>query len=330
MMNATLRAMAPITGLLLLASFSAAEPFNPAWVGADARWVAHIDVDRARGAEGLRRLLRGHLDLEDRDLERLQRRLGVEIAGLDADDFSFLCAYGSGDGHSETAIIGATPGAMDWFVSWMSRTGEAQEDQEVQQWAVRSWRRHGRLTAMTTLELPVAAGGDGGGGGGGAMIVADSVEEVVAAAQVITGEAPSLADAEETGLRARPAPGSIVFLAADGIDEFQGLRPRAVALREAKRLVLDFGEGDERMFLEATITAAGPEQARGTRDVLGGLRAWGRMAIAQSDRASQCAKLLDALELRVDGADVVITWSAAADSLPEAPEPPEPAEAPSP
>src|SRR5690606_31499551 len=173
---------------------------------------------------------------------------GVDTAGLDADAFSFICAYGSGDGHSETAIIGATPAAIEWFVSWMSRAGEAQEDQQAQKWMVRSWRRHGRLTAMTTIDLPAGGGGDGGSA---AMIVADSVEEVVAAARVISGEAPSLADAGESPLAARPAPGSIVFLAADGIDEFKGLRTRAVALRDAKRLALDFGEGDERVVPEA-------------------------------------------------------------------------------
>src|SRR5690606_21600885 len=116
---------------------------------------------------------RGHLDLEDRDLERLQRRLGLGIAGRDAEAFSFICAYGAGDGHSETAIIGATPAAIEWFVSWMSRTGEAQEDQQAQKWMVRSWRRHGRITAMATIDLPAGGGGDGGSA---AMIVADSVE----------------------------------------------------------------------------------------------------------------------------------------------------------
>jgi hypothetical protein len=317
MMTTFLRTLAPITGLLL-ATLAAAEPFNSAWVSADARWVAHIDVDRAREAEGLRRLLRGHVELDEGDVERLQRKLDVQIAGLDADDFSFICAYGTGDGQSETAVIGASPRAVEWFVNWMSRAGEAQDDQQAQQWSVRSWRRHDRLTAMTTIDLP---------GGGSAMVIADSIEEVVSGAQVVSGEAPSLASVDDSPLRARPALGSVVFVAAEGLDEFEGLRPRAVALRDAKGLVLDFGEGAERMFLEARVMAADPEHAMRTRDVLGGLRAWGRMAIAQSGRASRCADLLDALELQVDGVEVVVSWSAAAASLPEAPEP---AEAPSP
>lgn len=323
-MKATLRAMAPIT-VLLLGQLAAAEPFDAAIVAADARWVAHIDVDRAREAEGVRRLLQGHMNLGKHDLDRLQRRLGVDAAGLDGEGFSFICAYGSGDGHSETAIIGATPETIEWFASWMARAGEAQPDQQSGEWVVRSWRRHGRLTAMTALELA---------GGGRAMVIADSVDEVVAGAQVATGRARSLADVEESELRARPSAGSIVFLAAEGIDEFEGIRPRAVALRDAKRLVLDFGEleapeaerpdeqADEaaadggRMFLHATITAAGPEQAQSTRDVLGGLRAWGRMAIAQSERAKQCAPLLDAFELRVEGADVIVSWGAEFSALP--------------
>jgi hypothetical protein len=317
-MNAAIQRLAPIT-MLLCAALAAAEPFNPALVSADARWVAHIDFDRARESEGLSRLLKGHLAPDEDDLQRLQRRLGVQIAGLDGDDFSFICAYGAGDGHSEIAIIGAAPGAVDWFLSWMSATGEAQPDEQAGPWLVRSWRRHGRLTAMARVELPAAAGAEALRG---AMVIADSVEEVVAGAQVAAGQAPSLADAGDAALKARPAAGSILFLAADGIDEFQGLRPRAVALREATRLKLDFGESrgaEPRMYLEATVSTTGPEQAIATRDVFSGLRGWGRMAIAQSDRARQCAPLLDAFKLSVDGADVVISWSAEVDALPQPP-----------
>src|SRR5690606_22966845 len=122
-------------------------------------------------------------------------------------DIAFICAYGTGDGHSETAIVGATPAAIDWFVSWMSRAGEPEADQQVDGRLVRSWRRHGRLTLMTALELP--SRDHAGDGARAAMVIADSVEEVIAGAQVATGQAPSLADAAETRLIARPGAGSI-------------------------------------------------------------------------------------------------------------------------
>lgn len=308
--------------LTILATVAAAmaEPLNPAYIGAGARWVAHVDVDRAREAEGLRRLLRGEMDLD-----AIERMLCVDISELNAADFSFISAYGNGDGGSEVAVIGGSPRLVDWFAGWMGEAGEARPQEQVEQWTVRSWVRAGQITAMTTVDLP---------GDRVAMVLADSADEVVAGARVVAGTAPGLAEATEPLLTARPATGSVVFIAAAEIDEFSGLRRRAMALQEARRLTIDIGEAGESLFLSASLTATGPDQAASLRDLFSGLRAWARMTLKQSARADALVGFLDDLTMRVDGAELSVSWSA---PVPPAPAPeaapeagPEPAEAPPP
>ena len=298
--------IAPLITCLALAAAALAEPFNPAYIGASARWVAHLDVDRVREAPGLQRLLAREDDPEARArAAEYLSRLGVDASSLEPTDFSFICAYGDGDGH-DVAIIGGSQGFADWFTEWMNRAGQARPDQQREQWTIRSWIHKGEPTAMTTLPLP---------GERIALVIASSPDEVVAGAQVMTGLAASLAEAAEPLLQARPSPGAIFFIAARQLDDFTELRPRAVALRETISLVFEAGESADALFISANLTTTGPEQASALRDMLNGMRAWGRMASKQWKRGRVVGEMLGRIEMRVEEADLHISWRAAIESL---------------
>jgi hypothetical protein len=244
----------------------------------------------------------------------LERILGVEISDLEGADFSFLTAYGDGAGSSDVAIVGGSPRIVEWFADWMDRAGEPQPQAPAQtetraepgRSAVRQWIHRGSPTAMMSVDLP---------GDRVAMIIADSAPEVVGAANVLRGQAASLAAPGPGGqggaatLAARPATGSIIFITAEGVCDFEGFHPRAIALRQTQRLAVDLGEHDGAVFLTASLTATGPEHAAALRDLLSGLRGWGRLALQQPSQR-RLAEFVDRIELRVDGAQIDLTLRA--------------------
>ncbi|MFG0284242.1 MAG: hypothetical protein ACF8R7_07445 [Phycisphaerales bacterium JB039] len=292
---------------LLAAAAALAEPFNPGHVAASARWVAHLDVDRIREADGLQRMLAGAGDAAARDKARaMLQRMGVDPKDLEATDFSFICAYGAGAADQAVAIIGGNQAMVDWFIDWMSAAGEAQPPIDRHDHTIRTWLHQGELTAMLTASLD---------GGRTAMILASSADEVIAAARVLADQSPSLADVETAIIDARPAPGAILFIAARDMQTYAAVQPRAVALRETTDLTIQAGESAGALFFSAELVTTGPEQASALRDMLNGMRAWARLASRNWPRAETLGSMFDAIQMRIDDSRLHISWQAEIDTL---------------
>ena len=114
---------------------------------------------------------------------------------------------------------------------------------------------------------------------------------------LLDGDAPSLSIGRGETFSVRPSPGSLVFIAAGGIDEFDDFEPASEILRLAEGFAIDIGEDEGDVVARAQVAARDEETARHISQVLQGMIALGYLAAGQDDDLEPLRALASALHI---------------------------------
>jgi hypothetical protein len=280
--------------LALLAAPLAAAPLAPerldkTCLPADVRWFAHVDLEALARSELYAALSEGGtLRLED-EVDELAE-LGLDPL-KDLTSVTLFCA--SADDEDGILLL----------------NGNARVDAALEKLKAKDGYRADTLDGRT-----VHAWGDGGDAWYAAVLRRDGSEErmvvqghskraLKAACEVLTGQAKNLAQVAEPRMKAEPAPGSIVFVAAsEKLSELAGVEVASSLVQLAEDLVLDVGETRGELFATLVIETKDEREARQVQQVLQGAVALvGLMAGEEPELAEVLQDLTGGLRVAARG-----------------------------
>jgi hypothetical protein len=283
-----------LTALLVLPLLSAPVPaggLDRAQVDAQAKWVAHLDIETFRATQ-LHKELKA-MDTEgefERGLAEVASQHGIQLL----DDVHSITAYGTELGEEHGVVIVRGNANVE------SALAKAQTDaggtpvrlgtRECIQWG------KGGDSAISCL-LPAT-------GDRRELLVARTQADLVQALAVLDKQRPALESAPQSELYAAPSAGTIAFVAASGIlEELAGahghdVQQLSVMTRLAKGLRLELGENSGNLFLDLRLRTEKPEDAQRIQKVLEGvLAASGFLHDSNSEAGEVINRLTQAIKV---------------------------------
>ncbi len=284
-------------GLGLLAGAVQAEPFRMADVAADAKWIAHADVDTLKGTR-----------LGDRVLDKLnENEVEVKLEALEAvfnfdprEDLSGLTLYGSaGDSQEAVAVIRGNFDAKRLVT--LIRAGDTYKKSTHGAHRIHSWideeepdkRKYGSFPDDNTL------------------VISDAKAMVKDALDVLDGTGKSLSPSGELGDAVAGNNGSF-FIAAVNMAELPDLAPDAAMLKKARAFQLSLGEAGSDVEGTLRLTATDEDVAEQVQKVLEGMIAFAHLN--QEDQPELLA-IAKAAEITRDGNVVEVVLRHPADEV---------------
>ena len=280
-----------VIGLVALATFTA-----PAFAGgverdhlpASTRWLAHVDLERFVGTELFAGANERGLGSEIK-LDEMREELGIDPM---KDVLSVTVFGASEDPEDSIALIVLTEAGAEQVLRKL-------EDEErhvyVETDGVRlhAWTE-GDVIEAYAYEKRVKAGR--------LLILSDDRDRLHQAIRVVEDEDPSLADAENALLSARPSPGSFFYVEASGVvPGLDDLEPAATVNELVEGLVCDVSETDGELSIELEIATDSSADAKSVFEIAQGGLALLQLIARQSAPGTVCADLIGALGLGHDG-----------------------------
>ncbi|RME91923.1 MAG: hypothetical protein D6766_10975 [Verrucomicrobia bacterium] len=274
-----------------------AEPLRLRHVGADAKWVVHLDVDallQSRVGKALEAKVGPDLD---RGVRELNRHLGVDydwrrIHGLTL----YGSAYGTPDHPKGVLLIHSD---LDWkagFEAALNRQAELGQatDGPVQRLregpvALFSLDRKG-FAALVSKRLAV---------------VGASREEVEQATKVLRGEAPNRRQKADGLEVPRPRDGALLFVvAAEGFASEVPLPPRARVLQMTDALQATVREVGGKLVTEVGLRTKDAQISQQVEQLIQGLKA---LVALSGEQRPEVQRLAQGLDVRRDGRRVEVS-----------------------
>ncbi|HLA84415.1 MAG TPA: hypothetical protein VJL29_06450 [Thermoguttaceae bacterium] len=292
--------------LALVVPASWAGPLDVRQISADARWVAHLDVDALRTTQAAEQYLKPLLAKEraQAGLQKLREAGGFDLAA----DLHGVTLYGTRFEPRRGVVIFHADAVETRLVAFL----ETQPDYKTTEYgrhAVHSWtdRHSGSHTVIGCLYRP-GKSSDESVQEPLLVLIAHNPSDMRRAIDVVDGKAASL-DGDDSPLvagaeqRASKKP-VVVMLGAGGLAE-AALPLKSPVLRQCDMLNVVLGETDGEAFLACRLAAKSDEGAKNIEQVVQGLLAMGRLA---GDANENLKKVLETVELSLDGKTVELRW----------------------
>lgn len=280
-----------IMGVVGSAAPTLAGPLNKAWVGADAKWVVHVDVEAAMGSTVGKCFVEHRKELDLQPLDQFNR-----FTGLDAlKDIKGVTVYGQSPMADAGVVVVVGTANIEESVKRLATQDKTVQKLEADGRTVYQWHEHGedRFGCLRTT-----------GESDRMLIVSNSRAELDSAIAVVEGTAEAAAKVTEGSFAANPRAGSVVFLAVRGLDAEM---PGPKVLRTARELNADIGEDAEGLYGDMRLKAATSIDAKNTADFLQGLVAMARMAVRSDPQAKQLATMMDSVSFEAKQEDLTAT-----------------------
>jgi hypothetical protein len=291
------RRLAPLVVLLLLLSAvrCAASPPDFTQIPAEARWLVHIDVDAVRPSAAARVILKAAAEqwkILPSQLEKLNRQSGMDLRK----DLHSLTVYGGRLPERKAVLVMRA----DWPQQTFRQKLSLAENHSVTQdrpYEIHCWRRNN-----SGEMLPVA----GAMWKAGTFVFAPTAADVKSSLEVLDGKRHSLSGSNSK-LAAEVPAGTIMTVRLIGVGD--SLPVESPLLKQSDQIDMVCGENEGEWFVRARLAAKSPAAARDAKHVADGLLALARLK--QSGDTASLA-LLDRVQLKVDGQNLVLDFRAAA------------------
>ncbi len=274
-------------GMMLVAAVAAqALPLQTDRVGAGARWVAHVDVDKLKTTQCGRYLL------DQLGKDEPNRKLLAFQAMFNFDprkDVSSVTLYGSDNRPENTVTL--VKGTFDTQrLETLVRAGEGYEESKYGAHVVHSWidRKHGdrRIFASIMADGTVVLAGE---------------TSLGQALDVLDGKAPKAVAATFPGLTSDRQ--TAIFIASADLSGMTNVNPRAAVLSQASTAYLALTESGDQIQADIGLGAKTVEAATQIESVARGLVA---MATLGQDQRPELAKLAGATTIVRTGLQVAV------------------------
>jgi len=284
----------------LAASIAHGGPLQPQRVGADAEWLVHINVESLASSQLVQYVMKNHgeLDVDLEGMDEFKEHFGIEPLK----DIKDVTVYGSGNphhlDHPFVAIITATS-AVDALIDHLKEQADQYNEEQINGQSVRKFHGHGHDVYFQMLP---------GQADDRVIVVSTEATRFSQAWAVAQGNSPSLADKKDGVLKKSPRSGSFLFAAVEGMGwlleedheehaEHDVHNPATSFLHDAKSLVVDLGEADENMFIEASVGTDKEETATNLADVARGFIAMGKLAANNDPDLAPLKNLMNGIRL---------------------------------
>lgn len=300
MKSAFVRTIVTAFVVVAIANQVRAEPLKPSQVAANAQWVAHVDIESLAKSQLVQFVLE-HAKQEEggKDgLEEIKQQFGVDVL----QDLKALTVYGRGVPDDEdspfVAIVKGTS-AVENVVDRLKQMGACYSQMTVNGATVHTFSNEGEEVFFHIRP--------GANEVERIVVLARKISELNRGMAVLEGKAPNAAEADHPVLaKATPQPGSILFIAADGVAAIAERHghgdksdPASSVLKETKSLALDFGEFGENVFVQASLDIGKSETAANIFDLLNGLVALGKLAANGDPELAPLKEALNSVKLQV-------------------------------
>lgn len=268
-------------------TFSAqAAPLKFEQVSADAKWVAHLDMDALRDSTMVQKAWKILMDKHGDKVEVGKAMIQAHI-GLDpTKDVHGVTVYGPVLGKPDGVLVANADMDRAKLIEQVAKAPE----HKVQPF--RSYEIHTWLDAKKPGKEPVA----GAFFNDKTLVLGANADMVQKALSVLDGSAASAAAQKSALASAEPPKGSVFAAAAIGIAE-ANLSVKSPIVKHCKHLKVCLGENDGQLFAAAELNTDDRETAALMKDALVGLRA---MALLHSADKPEVVSLINKLQGKFD------------------------------
>jgi hypothetical protein len=254
-----------VPSVLVLACLTAplgADALQPGRVPADARWLAHLDVEALKSSKIYEVV---HEQSEKGGTNELDEGLAhfQLAAGLDpTTDFKAVTVYCAKESEKSCVAILSGNDKIDAALQKLKAMPHYHTtvvgSRSLHTWGDDHETWYGYVQRKDGSDERV-------------VVASQDSDELLRALGVIENGAESLASARSPAIRARPASGSIFFAAAgEGLNELGEMQPVSAVAKLAKSIVLDVGEERGALFAHLALDTRKPEDALRIQQVLQG------------------------------------------------------------
>lgn len=286
-------------GVVISAGTALAGPLNTRHVPADASTIVHIDIEAAVGSTIGQFIIAngGEMGIEQlSEIQKIEEEIGLNPLE-DVFDLTIIL-----DGKDIEVIVATTNSTIDDALEAIQKKfGESFETERVGGHELIAIREGGDpmfvYVESSGKRRTVVAGRD--------------AERVASIVSLTEGDGKSLRGSDSPLAGAKPADGSILFVASLDTDEIGENSPASTILGEASAIFIQGGEDDGEAFAKVSL-AIGDENANKVAQMAAGLVAMGQL-LAQNDGASDevgdaRVELLSAIEFGADDGNVEVSF----------------------
>lgn len=290
----------PGLALLTLAAPTLADGFDRARVPADARLVAHVDVEAVVRSRLVQELQRLEPDL-DVDFD-----LGDEVpllAGVrPLRDVRSITLFAVDPERQRVGAVVRLSEKADALLQ-IAQGLDQYESLDIEGYTVHSWSESEHQRAFASL-FPVQGSGDR------LVLVSNDPALMGRGLAVLSGRAPSLAAQTEGMLGIVPEPGGLVFVASDkSLGELGDLDPTSSVARLVQGFALQLGEAQGNVFAHLVLQAASPQEVQRVQQVLQGFTALAGLVAMDAEHGQSLQGLVNALRYRGIGDRLYVEFS---------------------
>ena len=292
---------AAVAIVLGLAASARAEPLNLNQVAADAKWVAHIDVDAVHAStvahKALEQMEQKHPEMTEhlaklKEVWKFNPRTdlhGVTIYGTQIKkDTGVAIVNAKVD---KQLLLDKAKQAPDYKMITRGKY-------ELHTWTHSKGAQHGRSMAGAFYKPDV-------------LVFGASADEVAAALEVLDGTKPNIAAKSDSPLVGNVPAGAILVARAVDISEAKLPHSHPLA-KQIDTLALAVGENKSESFLEARVTVKQADVAQQVKAIVDGAVA---MAALVHGQDADLLKLINAVKVTADDKSVTVKWQAPADAV---------------
>jgi hypothetical protein len=285
----------------LLAAMAQAAPFDAKDVSANAKWVAHIDVDAVRDSSLVQKAFDTCDILKNQSgmvFDKIDTEVGIDLRT----DLHGITLYGTDTvkGHgvaivftkvNHEPLLEKAKNAPDHKVtrhggveihSWTHKEGSK----------IHSYGDHTLAGAFYKADV---------------IVLASSVELVGHAIDVLSGKSPGITDAKSP-LGGHVYPGSTVLVRAIAMPD----APECPVIKDIESFRIAMGETDGKSFFRESVVVKKPEVAKQMKTVAEGFKAMGALSCGDD---ADVMKLVNGVQVTVKGNTLSVHWDAPADDV---------------
>jgi hypothetical protein len=295
------RLLVAMLAVVCLSGMAWAAPLDMKQVGADAKWLAHLDVDAIRAATMSQKIHDFIMEKHPDAAEHLEQFKAVWHFSP-CDDLHGLTIWGAQMKH-ETGVLIVHAKVDRAFLEGKARQAPEHAETTYGKYTIHSWRdKHPMGPHNGRMVSGVFAKDD--------VVIFGKLDEVKAALDVFDGAKPNLAGKDSFLATAVPA-GATLLARVTGIAEVD-LPCKSPVVKKIESLAMAMGEKDGQSFVQAKAVVKDTETAEQIKTIVEG---FGAMAKMMHGNDPEAMKLLNAAKLTVDGTALTLTWSAPVDEV---------------
>ena len=281
--------------LLCLSGVIYAGPIQIENVSADAKWVAHVDIERFISSQI------GTLILEELQARGLERKFAAfrEVFGFYPNkDLRSITLYGSEyRPHKGVVIVKGTFDKEKLLI--LIRANDTYQEQNYKGRVVHKWIDKNKEHYGSFYKDDM-------------IVIANNEANIHKGLDVMDGNSGNLADnAELSDFQLAPAD-TFLIAGAKGIGEQTAVPPKAMVLKMADRLILAIGEVEGNDYIRVVLKARDETAATQIQQMLQGIIAFGTM---MGEQNPQLAELAQAVQLTLDGTSVKLKLTQPAEKI---------------